>query len=323
MDKDIHTYAGPVCIRGEESMKALVFGSLNIDRTYRVSHIAAEGETVSACKLELFCGGKGLNQAVALSRAGADTWFAGAVGEDGDALLDMLRSNGINDTHVLQLDGPSGHAVIQVDEQGRNSIFILAGSNGRITERQVAESLADFSTGDVILLQNEINMTERIIAAAHEKGMTVVYNPSPVNEHTAVDFNMVDYLFVNKTEGMSITGKNTPERIVHALRETYPGLRVIFTAGEDGSCYDGPDGRCACGIHKVNTVDTTAAGDTFTGFFIQSIMSGKPPAEALKIAAVASGISVSRSGAAPSIPMMSEVERTEFHGCESKDNADD
>lgn len=294
-------------------MKALVFGSLNIDKTYRIPHIAGEGETVSAYRMDLYCGGKGLNQAVALSRAGADTWFAGAVGEDGKMLLDMLEENAVNDTYVRQLDGPSGHAVIQVDEQGRNSIFILAGSNGRMTEQQIGETLSGFSRGDMILLQNEINLTDRIAAAAHEKGMTVVYNPSPFDRRAAeVDLETVDYLFVNETEGMALTGGDTPARIIHVLQEKYPRLRIILTVGKDGSCYSGPDGRCVCGIHKVDTVDTTAAGDTFTGFFMQSVMSGKTPAEALRTAAVASGISVSRAGAAPSIPMMAEVERTEF-----------
>ena len=290
-------------------MKALVFGSLNIDKTYRVPHIAAEGETISAHELRLFCGGKGLNQAVALSRAGAETCFAGAVGqEDGGMLIDMLRQNGIDDTHVLHLPVPSGHAVIQVDDQGRNSILILSGSNGCITKEHIRDTLDDFSSGDVLLLQNEINLTDQIAALAHAKGMTVVYNPSPINDRAfMVDLKCVDYLFINETEGKAMTGETEPDQIIHALRTAHPHLRIILTLGHMGSRYAGPEGECAQGIYPVNAVDTTAAGDTFTGFFMQSAMAGKSPAESLRIAAIASGIACSRPGAAPSIPPMTEV----------------
>ncbi len=291
-------------------MRTLVFGSLNIDRTYTMTSIVKEGETVSASNLQLFCGGKGLNQAVALARAGTDVSFAGAVGEDGGMLLEMLAENHIGAEHVLTLPGASGHAVIQVDEAGRNCIIILAGTNGQITEEHIRNTLADFAAGDLLVLQNEINNLPLLMKLAHEKGMKIAFNPSPMNAGAlACDLKLVDYLFVNETEGASLSGKQEPSEIVEALLENNPSLHIILTLGSKGSVYADRENVVTCGIYKVNAVDTTAAGDTFTGYFLHSLMVGEKPEDALWQAAVASGISVTRKGAVPSIPTAYEVRR--------------
>ena len=291
-------------------MKYLVFGSLNIDRTYSVPHFVGAGETLSAAKMELFCGGKGFNQAVALARAGKEVYFAGAVGNDGGMLLDALAADGINDRYIKRTDGASGHAVIQVDPKGQNCIIILPGANGEIAEADVDAVLADFDKGDLIVLQNEITSVAYILRKAAEKGMIVALNPSPYDGRIAeYDMNCVDYLLVNEVEGEQVTGCTEPDAIAEKLKKLYPGMNLVLTLGSRGAIFCGADGSRYCtGIYRSNAVDTTAAGDTFTGFFLAGITSHGDGELALKTASVASGISVSRKGASPSIPTREEVE---------------
>ena len=290
-------------------MKMVVFGSLNIDKVYSLEHFVRPGETISAAKLEQFCGGKGFNQAIALRRAGNEVHFAGAVGQDGGMLLDNLDRNGIDRRFVKQTAGATGHAIIQLDENGQNCIIILAGANGEITPEDVAHTLADFGAGDLIVLQNEISCVPEIIRCAHEKGMIVAFNPSPFDGKIAdCDIGCVDYLLVNETEGAAMAGADAPDAILDALHARYPHLNVVLTLGGDGSVFQNRDGqRFACGIHKVQAVDTTAAGDTFTGYFLSEMLRHGDADKALHTAAAAAGIAVSRKGAEPSIPAMDEV----------------
>ena len=294
-------------------MKFLVFGSLNIDRTYAVDHFVQAGETMSANSMELFCGGKGFNQAVALARAGKEVYFAGAVGADGGMLLDALAADGIHDQYIKRTGGASGHAVIQVDKNGQNCIIILPGANGEITEADVDAVLADFGKGDLIVLQNEITCVSYILRKAAEKGMIVALNPSPYDGRIAeYDMNCVNYLLVNEVEGAAVTGVSEPNVIADRLKELYPNMNLVLTLGSRGAIYCGADGtRCATGICKVHAVDTTAAGDTFTGFFLAQITTSGDAQLALQQASIASGISVSRKGASPSIPQMAEVLQTD------------
>ena len=293
-------------------MKMVVFGSLNIDKVYSLEHFVRPGETISAMKMEQFCGGKGFNQAIALRRAGNEVHFAGAVGQDGQMLLANLERNGINRGHVKVTDGASGHAIIQLDKKGQNCIIILAGANGEITMEDVQRALADFGAGDMIVLQNEISCVPEIIRLAHEKGLTVAFNPSPYDGKIAdCDMSCVDYLLVNETEGAAMAGAAEPDAILDALHSRYPHLNVVLTLGGDGSVYQNNQGqRFACGVHKVQAVDTTAAGDTFTGFFLSEMLRHGDAEKALRTASVAAGIAVSRKGAEPSIPLMSEVEKS-------------
>lgn len=294
-------------------MKYLVFGSLNIDRTYSVPHFVQAGETMSAAKMELFCGGKGFNQAVALARAGKEVYMAGAVGADGGMLLEALEANGINARYIKRTSGSSGHAVIQVDSSGQNCIIILPGSNGEISEADVDAVLQDFGAGDLIVLQNEISSVAYILQKAHEKGMIVALNPSPYDERIAqYDMGCVDYLLVNEVEGAGITGCAEPIAIADALRRTYPEMNLVLTLGSRGAIYCGADGsRHATGIYRTDAIDTTAAGDTFTGFFLAQITDSGDAELALRQASIASGISVSRKGASPSIPGYREVLATD------------
>ena len=291
-------------------MKTLVFGSLNIDRTYRVEHLVRPGETLSARRMDIFCGGKGFNQAIALARAGAEVSFAGAVGEDGGLLLDALDRNGIDRKNVLILPGSTGHAVIQVDDGGQNSILILAGANGCISRERIEEVLSSFGAGDLLVAQNEISHIADLLSLARGRGMCVAFNPSPCNEKVAAcDLNDVDILLINETEGAALSGQTESQAILCALHSRFPRMEIVLTRGGQGSLHTDETGQVTpCGIYPVQAVDTTAAGDTFTGYFLAARLAGKPVREALLRASVAAGIAVSRHGAEPSIPVLQEVE---------------
>ncbi len=290
-------------------MRVLVFGSANIDRTYAVEHFVNAGETLSADKMDLHCGGKGFNQAIAFARAGSDVYFAGAVGEDGGMLIDTLKENGVNVDHLKQVPGPSGHAVIQVTPEGQNSIIILAGANGEITHEDVDQVLKAFSSGDLVVLQNEISSVDYIIDQAKERGMIIALNPSPFNDRIKTyDLSKVDYLLVNEVEGALLTDCDDPKKMVGAIHAKYPNANVVLTLGCAGSVFVSATGTVlSSGIYQTEAVDTTAAGDTYTGFFLSEAVKSGDIKVALKTAAIASGISVSRPGASQSIPSIQEV----------------
>ena len=300
-------------------MRVLVFGSANIDRTYAVEHFVNAGETLSADKMNLFCGGKGFNQAIAFARAGSDVYFAGAVGEDGGILYDALKESGVNVDHLKHIPGPSGHAVIQVTPDGQNSIIILAGSNGAITNEDVDQVLNAFSAGDLIVLQNEISSVDYIIDQAKERGMIVALNPSPFNEKIkCYDLSKVDYLLVNEVEGALLTDCDDSKKMAGAIHAMYPNANVVLTLGCAGSVFVSAAGTVlSSGIYQTEVVDTTAAGDTYTGFFLSEALASGDYETALRNAAIASGISVSRHGASQSIPSIAEVHEADL-GCVQK-----
>ena len=290
-------------------MKTLVFGSANIDRTYQVNHFVKAGETISADSVSFFCGGKGFNQAIALARAGSNVYFAGAVGDDGNMLIDSLKANGVNVDYLKQVSGPSGHAVIQVTPEGQNSIIILAGSNGSITREDVDQVLSSFKTGDLVVLQNEISCVDYIIDHAKEIGMIIALNPSPFDgKIKSYDLSKVDYLLVNEVEASLLAGCDEPPKMAATIHNKYPKANIILTLGCSGSVFVGSDVRIlTSGIYSTNAVDTTAAGDTYTGYFLSEAVTTGNIEKALRTAAIASGISVSRHGASQSIPYEKEV----------------
>lgn len=294
-------------------MKILNFGSLNYDYVYSVDHILLPGETSAAFQMETFCGGKGLNQSIALAKAGAEVWHAGMVGEDGEALLEMCRNNGVNIFHVKTIPGKSGHTVIQVDSRGQNSILLFGGSNRCLTQEFVDEVFSDFDCGDIMLIQNEVNDIDRLIDIAYDKGMRVVLNPSPFDDEVRkCDLSKVSILLLNEIEGWRISGKHEPEEILECLAVQYPDTAVLLTLGKDGVVYQAGGRRLKHGIYPVSVVDTTAAGDTFTGFFLSAVLQDKTTEEALELASKASAVAVSRKGAAPSIPTLREVQAYPF-----------
>lgn len=289
-------------------MKVLNFGSLNLDYVYQVESILIPGETQASRDRQTFCGGKGLNQSIALAKAEIPVYHAGMIGDGGEILLETCKENGVNTEFIRKITGPCGHTVIQVDKDGQNCILLYGGANRSITREFVDEVLSAFGKDDIILLQNEINELDYIVDRAYEKGMMIILNPSPYDDKLkACDMSKVSMFLVNEIEGYQITGEREPERILAAVKEKYPSAKIVLTLGGDGSVYQDETGIYHQGIFKVKAVDTTAAGDTFTGYFISSIIDGMSVKEGLEMAAKASAIAVSRPGATASIPIKQEV----------------
>lgn len=290
-------------------MKVLNYGSLNYDYVYKVDHMVQLGETLSSTDMEIHLGGKGLNQSVALAKAGVQVCHAGMVGEDGERLIDFCKGQGVHTAFISSHEGKSGHAIIQVNSQGENCILLYSGSNFKNTEAKIEEVLSHFGEGDILLLQNEINLLKPIIDKAFERKLRIVLNPSPFNDAlSACDLQKVSLFLLNEVEGKQLTGETEAESIMACMRRLYPRAEVVLTLGKKGSIYAGEQGRYACESFPVKAVDTTAAGDTFTGYYIASIIKGKSIMESLRSASAAAGIAVTKKGASPSIPLESEVE---------------
>mgnify|MGYP001028916541 FL=1 len=290
-------------------MKTLVFGSLNLDFIYRVPHIAAPGETLSSSRLSLSCGGKGLNQSIALAKAGSEVYLAGSVGPDGTPLRKIASENGVNISLLRTIEERTGNAIIQVSDAGENSIILFGGSNLCNSTAYIDETLSHFEAGDILLLQNEINNLPYIMQMASEKGMLIALNASPCNKNIfSCPLDLIHFLFVNEIEGGMLSGTDEPGEMVWPLRKLCPQAHIILTLGEKGSLYfDGETlhkGTC----FKARIVDTTGAGDTFTGYFLTAWAEGMKGKEILNLAAKASAITVATAGAAISIPYRGQVD---------------
>lgn len=290
-------------------MNFLNFGSLNLDIVYSVPHIVSPGETISSTCMDIFPGGKGLNQSVALSRAGGAVFHAGMIGEDGMMLKNVCRENKINTDYIRIVKEKTGNALIQVADSGENSIVLFGGANQANSKEFVDSVLANFDEGDVLLLQNEINLVDYIIEKAAERKIKIVLNPSPYNEKLKnCDFSKVDLFFVNEVEGNQITGKSVPDEILDVLEKKFPAASFVLTLGKNGSVFSDGKKRTSCGIYPMPVVDTTAAGDTFTGFFCYLYFNKLGNIkEILDTATKASALAVSKKSAVPSIPTMAQV----------------
>ena len=289
-------------------MKILNFGSCNIDYVYSLDHIVRAGETETTHGFEIFPGGKGLNQSIAAAKAGVKIYHAGCVGYDGNLLTDILSENGVDISYLSKISEKNGHAVIQVSNKGENSIFLYPGSNEMVSTDYIDNVLENFDSGDIILLQNEISNVDYIVEKAYQKNMCVILNPSPFNEKIdKIDLNKLTYVILNEIEIKEISGCSVPEKGLEHIRNRYKNLKVILTLGIKGCIYADSECELYQPAFEVKAVDTTAAGDTFTGYFVAELSRGTQYPEILKIASAASAVAVSRKGAAPSIPDKSEV----------------
>lgn len=294
-------------------MKIINFGSLNVDYVYKVKHIVQPGETIAALGMQTFPGGKGANQSVAMARAGAAVWHAGLLGTDTQWLREMLSSEGINVDFVhISSDAPGGNAIIQVDEAGMNSIIVLGGTNQAIKRSAIDEVMAAAEPGDWLSLQNEINLTGELLSAGKAAGLKVCLNPSPITpDILSYPLDCVDLFVVNELEAASIAGmpsETAPEALMSALTAKYPAAMICITLGSNGALFCSKEtGVIRQHSFEVKAVDTTAAGDTFTGYLIAGLSQGCSPAAALERAAKAAAISVTRMGAIPSIPQAAEL----------------
>lgn len=289
--------------------KILDFGSMNIDYVYRVPHFAKPGETVSSVSMLTNCGGKGLNQTVALARAGASVWHAGKIGSEGIFLKEYLDSCGVDTSFIKLSDERTGHAIIQVDGSGENSILLYGGANHTISEVEADRVLENFGEGDILLLQNEISNIPYIMRRASARKMRIFINPAPMNQ-AACDYplDLAECIFLNEIEASQLANMPSIERAIETLEERYPMCMLVFTLGDQGVICRCGGRNYSHGIYKVDVVDTTAAGDTFTGFFTVSIARDGDIEKALEFASKASAITVSREGASKSIPTSDEVE---------------
>ena len=291
-------------------MKILVFGSINIDMVFSVNHMVLPGETIKSSSMTKNAGGKGANQSVALAKSGSEVYFAGRIGSDGLWLKDLLSDNGVDITYLKEVEGPTGQAIIQLDKNKQNSIIILSGANGKIAENEIDEVLSNFDSDDYLVLQNEIPKVNYLINMAKAKGMKICLNPSPF-EKEILDWNLekVDLMIVNEIEASQLlqTEESDCLKLLDLLTEKYINCDFVLTAGSEGAYYKGKEGVSFASSIDVKVVDTTAAGDTFLGYFVTLISEGNACDEALSDACFAAGLAVSKFGAIQSIPTRKEV----------------
>jgi ribokinase len=292
-------------------VKILVFGSLNIDLIFSVDHIVYPGETISSGSLQRSAGGKGANQAASLAKAGMPVFMAGKIGPDGQFLLTLLQSYGVNTENVSVYEGATGQAVIQLDKNRQNAIVLYSGGNGSITPEEIDRTLGRFSRGDLLVLQNEIVYVKEIMEKAKRQGLTICFNPSPYDQNIhRLPLDLVDVFFVNEIEGAALAdvppASSIPE-VLNKLVKKFSKSEIVLTAGKEGAYYGFGDVREKGNIIDTPVVDTTGAGDTFTGYFIAARYRNFSVHDALAIAGKAASIAVSRMGAMKSIPLASEV----------------
>ena len=293
-------------------MRLLNFGSCNVDHVYSLENIVSPGETVSTYSLELFAGGKGLNQSIAAAKAGMKVFHAGCIGEDGQMLADLLSGSGVDIRYLKTVKEKTGHAIIQVSRKGENSILLYGGANLSVDKEFIDTVLTDFSQGDILLLQNEISCVDYLVQRASEIGLKVCLNPSPFNEAiNDIDISRLSYLILNEHEAKQLCGADDRTRIKDSLLSRYPDLTTVLTLGGAGAvCFDASE-TVYHPAFSVNVVDTTAAGDTFTGYFLASISEGLSKKDALAKASAASALAISKMGAAPSIPCRKDVDEAQ------------
>jgi ribokinase len=290
-------------------MKILNLGSLNIDKVYAVDHIAIEGESLFSRSFAQHLGGKGLNQSIALKKAGADIWHCGAIGKEGVFLKDFLNEAGVNAEFVWVLDAQSGHAIIQVDKNGKNSIIVFGGANQEVDKEQIEKALENFGGGDILLLQNEVSNAAYAISEAAKKGLKIVFNPSPITDDIlSYPLDLIDIFILNETEGMNLSGGAGNDEILRLLCQKFPKAVIVLTLGADGAMFKSGESKGFQSAYKVSAIDTTAAGDTFCGYLISCLAKGFDMPNAVKYSCAASALSTTKAGAAESIPKWQEVE---------------
>lgn len=282
-------------------------GSINADYFYRVPHLPEPGETIAAASLDRGLGGKGANMSVAVARAGARAAHIGAVGADGRWAVDRLMEYGVDTRWIRETELPTGHAIINVDDSGENSIVIYPGANRDIPESVVGLALAEAEPGDILLMQNETNKQRFAAEIGSKLGLKIVYAAAPfsVAAITAI-LPQLDMLILNAVEMEQL----------HSATGLVPGPEmgvptVLVTRGADGCVLFEAKNEFkpqSFAARKVMAVDTTGAGDTFTGYFLAGLDRGMPVAQAIDLAMRAAALMVTRKGTADVIPDLREVQ---------------
>ena len=286
-------------------MTVWCFGSINIDHFYNLGHLPAPGETLAASGYRVELGGKGANQSVAAARAGASVRHLGAIGADGDRALAALLAEGVNCDYIQRVDGATGHAVIMLDQNGENSIIIEAGANRKMALEPILAAMEQADLADILLLQNETAFPAEIAEAAMGRGMEVIYSAAPFEiEAVQAVLPYVNTLVMNAVEAAQLRAA------LDVPFEDLPVEAVVITRGAEGASWHArgtPDIFVPALPTKV--VDTTGAGDCFTGALAASLSMGAAPDEAMQFAAAAAAIQVSRPGTSAAMPMRAEIEK--------------
>lgn len=281
-------------------------GSINIDLVYRVPHLPGPGETLASTSFSKGLGGKGANMSVASTRAGATCVHIGAIGDDGIWAKDRLQSYGVETAFIRVSDLSTGNAIIAVDDAAENSIILYPGANQALTEDEILVALGTAGASDIFLTQNETNAQVEGVKLAKDKGLRVAYAAAPF-EAKAVEavLDQLDLLFLNEVEAQQL------QEATGLSPENLPVLDVIVTLGARGCRWYHGGQVLEFDAHRVEAVDTTGAGDTFTGYVLAALDRGMNMPEAIDLASRASALMVTRLGAADVIPPLAEVEK--FH----------
>lgn len=280
-------------------------GSINADLFYRVPHLLTPGETLASTEHSRGLGGKGANMSVAIARGAARAVHIGAVGADGRWAVQRLMEYGVDTRNIVELDVPTGHAIIMVDDHGENAILIHPGANRALTETHIAAALESATDSDTFLFQNETSAQIEGAKLASARGMRIVHAAAPFDAK-AVEavLPMLDILVMNAVEAQQLTDAVGMDVTDLTVRD------VIVTLGGDGCRWintdDGTD-RTFPAI-PVTPVDTTGAGDTFTGFLVAGLDRGLPMEQAISLGQQAGAIMVTRRGTADVIPDLKDIE---------------
>lgn len=289
-------------------MAVLNFGSCCIDNVYAVPHFVTPGETLHVSSFNIHPGGKGLNQSIALACAGADVKHAGRVGKDGQWLVDLLTSRGVDTSLIMVDEGPTGHANIQVTPEGENAIVLFGGANRRIDTAQIDNVLSQTAPGDMLLLQNEISHLDYLIEQASAKSLRIAFNAAPMTDSVkSLPLSTLELLIINEGEGQALTGSNSASDIIDSLQQHHPELKILLTLGSNGAIYADKHSIHEQSAESVEALDTTGAGDTFTGYFLAGYSQSLAIQDCLQTATRAAALCVTRPGAASSIPSLSEL----------------
>ena len=284
-------------------MRVLNFGSLNIDRVYTVDRLVTPGHAKLVKEFQVMAGGKGLNQSIAVRKAGTDSvYHAGNIGKNGDLLKFTLLEHKVNIDFIEKSNVDAGHAVIQLSEDANHTILVHAGSNYCNSKAMIERTIAHFEKGDILLLQNEINDIDYIIDLAHARGMRIFLNPAPFDEKVfKYDLNKVDTLIVNASELFALTEADSIETAIKRLKKFE--VNVLLTLKLSGGIYfDTAGNQVRYPAYQAETIDSTAAGDVFIGYFLAGIIQNKTIKVSLNQASKAAAVSTTKVGASDSIP---------------------
>jgi len=291
----------------------LNFGSCCIDNVYQVPRFVSPGETLPCSDYQIHAGGKGLNQSVALAHAGANVMHAGRLGKDGIWMISLLQEAGVDTSGIEIVDIPCGHAIIQVTPNGDNAIVIYGGANKSLVLENITKPLAQTRDGDFLLIQNEMNLTGELIERASHKGLRIVFNAAPITEEVfSYPLDKIEVFIVNEFEAQALTGESEPEGALDVMLQKFPEARTVLTLGGLGAVYADRQSRLQYPAFDVKALDSTGAGDTFTGYFLAAFAEGKSIEYCLSNACKAAALCVTRPGAAASIPRLHSVERTQL-----------